>query len=328
MKKFKLSLLFGTTCFALPLMALAAPMASCAPDNTSAPVQTVEVTQPVEVSQPVIVAQPSVAVQPTQTSQIVEAQTPVRVAASQAPVQVAAAPTPTSQWNNLLSKYVAPLDANGIARFNYGALRTNAADYRVLTDYIAYLGRIDPNALSDREAIAYWANLYNVVTVDLIVQNYPLKSIKKAKTYNGSKVGGFLGPWKKVETRVNGQTVKLDAIEHEILRVRYPSPHVHYMVNCASIGCPNLKDGVWRAETLEQDREAAARAFINSPRGVRITPKGLVVSSIFNWFKDDFGGSNDRVVAHLRQFAGPELAAAIDAGAQIVGHDYDWSLNE
>ena len=157
----------------------------------------------------------------------------------------------------------------------------------------------------------------------MIVDNYPLTSIRKLKS-------GFvsIGPWDRKLVTVRGQELSLNDIEHEILRKRYPSPLIHYMVNCASIGCPNLKPGLWRAETFDADRDAAARVFINSPRGVRITRKGLVLSSIYKWFRKDFGGSKEGVLAHLRHYAGPELAAAIDGGAKIIDHDYDWSLNE
>jgi len=112
------------------------------------------------------------------------------------------------------------------------------------------------------------------------------------------------------------------------MRKKYPSPLIHYMVNCASIGCPNLKDGLWHADTLDADRQKAAEVFVASSRGVRITKKGLQVSSIYKWFQSDFGGNKDGVLKHIRQYAAPELAKAIDDGAKIRGFEYDWDLNE
>ena len=88
-----------------------------------------------------------------------------------------------------------------------------------------------------------------------------------------------------------------------------------------------MLDTAWEANTLDAARKKAATDYINSPRGVKITPKGLVVSSIFKWFKEDFGGSKANVLKHIRQHANPQLAAAIDSGATITGYDYDWSLN-
>jgi len=232
-----------------------------------------------------------------------------------------------SDWTYILQNYVSSPDNVGLTHFNYAGLKANAADNAKLGGYLKDLGTINPDTLSREEAIAYYANLYNALTIDLIVQNYPLNSIRKAKTYNGNKVSGLSGPWKKVKTSINGQTVSLDDVEHQILRVKYPSPYVHYMVNCASVGCPNLLDEAWEAETFDAARKKAAADYINSPRGVKITPKGLVVSSIFKWFDDDFGGSKETVLKHIRKHANPALAAAIDGGAKITGYDYDWSLN-
>lgn len=241
--------------------------------------------------------------------------------------QMIEAVSPHAAWTSILQKYVSAPDGVGLTHFNYGGLKANAADTAKLRGYIQSLGATNTNALSRDEAIVFYANLYNALTIDLIIQNYPLDSIRKAKTYNGEKVGGFVGPWKKVKTTINGQTVSLDAVEHQILRVKYPSPYVHYMVNCASVGCPNLLDTAWEADTYQAARKKAAYDYINSPRGVVVTPKGLKVSSIYKWFKDDFGGNKETVLKHIRQYADADLAAAIDSGAKIVDYGYDWSVN-
>jgi len=236
--------------------------------------------------------------------------------------------SPHAAWSAILQNYVSAPDAQGVTHFAYGKLNANAADTAKLRSYIKSLEATNPNNLSRNEAIALYANLYNALTIDLIIQNYPLKSIRKAKVYNGDKVGGLRGPWKKVRTSVNGQAMSLNDVEHEVLRKQFSSPYIHYMVNCASIGCPNLLNTAWEASTLESVRKKAAADFINSPRGVKMTSKGLVISSIFKWFEVDFGGSKENVLKHIRQYANPELAAAIDRGAKISGYDYDWSLNE
>jgi len=221
-----------------------------------------------------------------------------------------------------LQGYVKALDADGVARFDYAGLTANAADRQLLKDYIAYLESQNPDSMSENEALAYWANLYNAVTVDVVINKYPVTSIRKIRS------GFSIGPWKEDRVTINGVRMSLDDIEHGTMRKKYPSPLIHYMVNCASIGCPNLKDGLWKAETLDADRTAAARAFVASPRGVRLTDKGLQVSSIYKWFQSDFGGNKDGVLAHIREYAGPELAKAIDSGAKIRGFEYDWDLNE
>ncbi|MGJ8564329.1 MAG: DUF547 domain-containing protein [Alphaproteobacteria bacterium] len=235
---------------------------------------------------------------------------------------VAQAPGTAYQWDMILEKYVSAPDAIGLARFNYGALRANAADQEALKAYITDMEAVDPKTLSEAEAIAFWANLYNAVTISVVIDNYPVKSIKEIKS------GWRAGPWKKNLVTVAGENLSLDNIEHDILRKNYPSPLIHYMVNCASIGCPNLPNAPWTAENYDADRKAAARAYINSPRGVRITDKGLKISSIYKWYKEDFGGNNAGILAHLRTYADDELAAAIDGGVKIVDDGYSWSLNE
>ena len=227
-----------------------------------------------------------------------------------------------SAWDTALQGYVAAPDAQGLARFDYAGLKANPANRKLLKDYIAHLETLNPDAMSKNQALAYWANLYNAVTVDVIIDNYPVTSIRKIRS------GFSIGPWKADRVTVNGQRLSLNNIEHDIMRKKFPSPLVHYMVNCASVGCPNLKDGLWHASTLDVDSKAAAESFVNSPRGARITSKGLQVSEIYKWFESDFGGSKDGVVRHIRQYAGPELAAAIDGGAKIRGYEYDWNLNE
>ena len=227
-----------------------------------------------------------------------------------------------TRWDTALQGYVQPLDSQGVARFDYAGLTANQADRKLLKDYIAHLETKNPDTMSKNEALAYWANLYNAVTVDVIINNYPVSSIRKIRS------GFSIGPWGKSLVTVNGTAMSLNDIEHGTMRKKYPSPLIHYMVNCASIGCPNLKDGLWNPATLDADRKAAAIAFINSDRGVRITNKGLQVSSIFKWYQVDFGGSKEGLLAHIRQYARPELVKAIDNGAKIRGYEYNWDLNE
>ena len=223
-------------------------------------------------------------------------------------------------FTNILQKYVSAPDGQGLTHFNYGGLKANSADKAALDGYIKSLENTNPSSLSPNEQIAYYANLYNAVTVQVVTDNYPVTSIKKLGPLGS-------GPWKKNLLTINGKPSSLNNVEHDILRKQFPSPYVHYMVNCASVGCPNLLDTAWEARSLENERKKAAAAYINSPRGVQITPKGLKISSIFKWFKEDFGGKSG-TLQHIRKYARPELTAAIDNGAKVVDYGYDWSLNE
>lgn len=260
--------------------------------------------------------------QESQMSHSIETQTPLDSAAA--------------RWDAVLGQYVKAPDEEGggasniftdyragVALFDYAGLLANDEDRATLTDYITHLAAQTPSDMEDVDAIAYWANLYNALTVDVVLQNYPVESIRK--------IGGGLfskGPWGRKVITVEGERLSLDNIEHDILREKFPSPLIHYMVNCASIGCPNLKDGLWRAETLDADRDAAARAFINSPRGVGLQKRGLKLSSIYKWFKEDFGGSKKSVLAHIEKYAESDLADAIENGMTIGDYSYDWSLND
>ena len=230
-------------------------------------------------------------------------------------------PSPHAAFTTILNKYVSASDGQGLTHFNYGGLKANKTDKAALDNYIEGLETINPDSLSTNTAIAYYANLYNAVTVQIVTDNYPLKSIRKLGAFNS-------GPWKKDLFTINGMPASLDKVEHGILRKKFASPYIHYMVNCASVGCPNLPQAAWEADSLERLRVQAARDYINSPRGVIITSKGLKVSSIFKWFKEDFGGNEQNILKHIREHANPELVAAIDNGARITDYGYDWSLND
>ena len=222
-----------------------------------------------------------------------------------------------AEWTALLSKYVKP-GADGVNRFDYGALAASKADRAALDAYIARFAAMDLSA-SSKANFANWANLYNAVTVRYIVGKYPLKSIRD---------GYISGPWKKIKVMAGGREISLNDIEHEVLRKDYDDPRVHYAINCASFSCPNLLTKAWEAATLDAGLDKAAAEYVNNSRGVTVTPRGLVVSDIYNWFEKDFGGSKQAVIAHLLQYADPALTAQIKANPKIRKYDYDWSLND
>ncbi|MDP1555998.1 MAG: DUF547 domain-containing protein [Hyphomonas sp.] len=226
-------------------------------------------------------------------------------------------PAEHADWTRLLKKYV-KAGSDGITRIDYAGLAASEKDRAALDAYIARFAEADLSEKSDAN-FAAWANLYNAVTVRHIVERYPVKSIKD---------GYLTGPWKRVTARAGGSEVSLDAIEHRILRKTWGTPDVHYAINCASYSCPNLPHKAWEAASLRQDLDAAARAYVNHPRGVTVTSRGLNVSEIYNWFEEDFGGSKSSVIAHLLEHAEPELAAKIRALPRIVHYQYDWSLND
>lgn len=224
-------------------------------------------------------------------------------------------------WSHLLNKYIST-DADGLNRFDYRAV--TAPDRKLLADQIAYLQGVPISRYNRNEQFAYWANLYNAVTVRTILDNYPVDSIRDIND-------GFLspGPWNRKLTTVEGVQLSLNDIENRILRPIWRDPRVHYAVNCASIGCPNLQKTAFTATGIDRTLDTAASDYINSPRGVRIRTDGtLVVSSIYIWFRGDFGNGKDDVLAHLRRYAGPGLKPRLSGTSVLRRYDYDWSLNE
>jgi len=222
-------------------------------------------------------------------------------------------------WNNILSTYLSRTEDNVIL-FDYEAV-TNA-DKMALKTYINSLADLDPTRLNEKEAFAYWANLYNALTIDVVLDHYPVKSILRITS------GLRPGPWKRKLVTVNNERLSLDNIEHDILRAHFKDPRVHYAVNCASNGCPNLAETAFTGANLEEMLDTGARDYINHARGVSIDGTRVTASSIYKWFQEDFGDSKKDVIAHLKQYAEPELKAQLDTITTIKNYEYDWSLNK
>jgi Protein of unknown function, DUF547 len=230
-------------------------------------------------------------------------------------------------YRDLLAKYVTP-GPSGINRVDYAKWKKNAADLERLSAYVASLQAMTPSDMGRDQAFAFWINLYNAATLKVVLDHYPVKSIRDIQSTGTGLLDFKAGPWRTKDLSVEGVAMSLDDIENAVLRPSFKDPRVHYAINCASIGCPNLKRTPWIAKTLDADLDAAARAYINHPRGVSIGPDGGVrVSSIYRWFQQDFGSSEKGAIAHLRTYAEPGLAAKLAGKTSIAGDDYDWSLN-
>lgn len=234
---------------------------------------------------------------------------------------------PASDLTALLGRYVST-HADGVNRVAYARWRARAADMARLSAVIDAMALMRPSTMARATAFAYWANLYNAITLRVVLDRYPVQSIRDIRS-RGAPLDpqAYSGPWREKRVTVEGRRMSLDDIEHGTLRPLARDPRVHYAVNCASIGCPNLQPRAWSADTLEQDIDAAARAFVNHRRGARVVNNSLRVSSIYEWFKDDFGGNDAGVIAHLQRFAEPALRDQLASVTRIDGHDYDWALN-
>ena len=225
-------------------------------------------------------------------------------------------------WNRFLESTVSK-GKDGVGRVAYG--RVTDAQRQTLEDYIAALAATPISRYTRAEQLAYWINLYNALTVRVVLDHYPVDSILDIDISPGLFADG---PWDKTLVEIEGADVSLNDIEHRVLRPIWRDPRVHYALNCASLGCPNLQGTAFTAANAETLLTAAARAYVNHPRGARLNKGRLVVSSIYIWFQEDFGGDDAGVIGHLRRYADPELGARLARVGRIGDHAYDWALND
>lgn len=228
-------------------------------------------------------------------------------------------------FDRLLALYVKP-GSDGINRVAYG--RVSATDKVALTAYVTQLQALPISKHSRAEQRAYWINLYNAETLRLVLAYYPVASIRDIKLGGSFTARLFGGPWAAKTMKVEGVGLSLDDIEHRILRPIWRDPRTHYTVNCASLGCPNLAARAYTPARMAAMLDEGARAFINQPRGVRIAGGKATVSSIYQWFAEDFGGDEAGVLTHLRQYSAPAQKSALASVTSLQYGDYNWALNE
>ncbi|MCK5782915.1 MAG: DUF547 domain-containing protein [Desulfobacterales bacterium] len=224
-------------------------------------------------------------------------------------------------WGQFLSKYLLISESGSANLLRYAAV--SADDKRALDQYIAELAVAPLPKLNRVEQKALWINLYNALTVRTILDHYPVKSIRDIRS------GWFNpGPWDLKLVKVAGVEISLNDIEHRILRPIWLDNRVHYAVNCASLGCPNLQIEPFTAANMDRLLDKAAHDYVNSPRGVDLASGKLTLSSIYDWFPIDFGNSETSLLAHLEQFADPALAAKLKSYQGSISYQYSWDLNQ
>jgi len=228
-------------------------------------------------------------------------------------------------WGAFLKRY-AERSPDGVVRLPYA--RVAAEDRQSLAAYVATLERAPVAALHRDEQLPYWINLYNALTVKLVLDYYPVKSIRDIRLGGGIAAAFIGGPWDAKLLHIEGERVSLNDIEHRILRPIWRDPRLHYVVNCASTSCPALPIAPLTAGTTHDVMDRAARAYVNGSYGIRRQDDRIWLSSIYRWFRIDFGGTDATVLAHLARYATADLAAALARGVRIQGDFYDWSLND
>jgi len=208
-------------------------------------------------------------------------------------------------WDVLLKKNV---DEKGFVDYN-GFLN----DREQLSDYLKYLSENIPNdSWTIQEQLAYYINLYNALTVNLILENYPVESIKDIHK-----------PWDHKVIKLGENEYTLGDIEHAILR-KMNEPRIHFAINCASYSCPNLLNEAYTASKLENQLETATTSFINGNKN-EISIRNTKLSKIFKWYKKDFKVSGE---SNVIQFINQYSNVKIETDATIDYLDYNWNLNE
>jgi len=225
-----------------------------------------------------------------------------------------------SVWQELLNKYLVS-GQSGVNLFKYSEV--SKEDTKLLSDYVNSLEELDPRKLNKQEQEAYWINLYNAATVELIVIEKPKGSISEIKE---SFFSFDFGPWNIKLLKIAGQDVSLNDIEHGVLRPFWQEPRHHFAVNCASMGCPNLQKTVFTAKNMEQMLDKGTREFINHSRGASFDGKTLTLSSIFEWYGVDFGNSEEEVFEYIQEYRllGKKIP---QQSIQGIDYEYDWNLN-
>ncbi len=220
------------------------------------------------------------------------------------------------------------VDHGLLERFLKGAVINGEVDYGelkrredILDNYLESLASINSDGLKKDEQFAFFINAYNGWTIKLILDHYPgVKSIKELGSF-------FQSPWKKKICRIDGELISLDHIEHKILRPRFKDARVHFAINCASKGCPALRNRPYTGDGLDRQLTESTVSFINNRTKNYLEKNTLYVSSIFKWFKEDF---NNDILSFFNRYGDNELKQQLQVVQQPISIkylEYDWSLN-
>ena len=225
-------------------------------------------------------------------------------------------------WQTLLSRYVVESD-DGINRVAYSDFDDSSKT--LLDQYLTTLSNLQPTQLNQTQQLAYWVNLYNALTVQVVLDHPKKDSIRS--------MGPLLsfGPWDKAYLTIEGKPVSLNDIEHRILRPIWQDHRLHFVLNCASTGCPNLSRTAYTQENAEDSLAQAERTFLQHPRALAFHDKDVLqLSSLFDWYLEDFAEDERALLAYLAAQR-PDLAEALlnfpVGSSSNIDYVYDWSLN-
>lgn len=228
---------------------------------------------------------------------------------------------PHTEWQTFLTKSTG-INEEGINLVDYGNLQES--DKKLLQRYLDRMSSIPVHTFNRNEQLAFWINLYNALTVKIISEYYPVTSINDINISPGLF---SIGPWSAKTVAVNQINLSLDEIQNRIIGPIWNDPRTHYALNNGTIGAPNLSREVYQGKILAEQLNQAACTYVNSLRGIQVIDGELLASKIYEWFNEDFGGSEKSLLIHLMQFAKPELKRKLFHLQSIHNYTYNWHLN-
>jgi len=224
-----------------------------------------------------------------------------------------------SPWDHLLQKYVDDQGRVDYKRWQQGAITE-------LDQWLMSVKQVDLTMLNREGAIAFLINLYNALTIQQVLQNYPIQSIRP--TFLGIPNWlAFLRFFTRKIYILNGQSLSLNAIEHNILRKKFKEPRIHFALVCASMGCPLLRSGAYGPDSLDSQLNEDAYRFINNPDKVRYEAKEQILycSKIFKWYKADFLTDADSIADYVSRY---HAEVSLPKNTKIAYLPYSWNLNQ
>lgn len=211
-------------------------------------------------------------------------------------------------WDDLLKKHI-----SSSGKVNYEGF---VKDKDELLKYIKELQSFhkDVSSWGKNKRLAYWINIYNAVTVKLITDNYPLKSIQDL---NGGKA------WDLKLIDLGGVSYTLNVIENKIIRPKYNEPRIHFAVNCAAKSCPKIMNRAWTEDNIQRYLEKQTKSFVANTTENKISANKVELSKIFDWYKVDFGGDNTKLIEFINKYSDVK----VNEKATVTFKEYDWELN-
>ena len=229
---------------------------------------------------------------------------------------------PHDDWDHFLQRYLIVDHPSGINLVRYAAVTRD--DRAMLERYLQRLQATSVSTLNRDEQIAFWINLYNAYTVKIILDHYPVDSIRDIDISGPIRSG----PWDASLMRIEGRDLSLNDIEHRILRPIWQDSRIHFALNCASLGCPDLQSEAFRADSYQRLLERGAEQFLTHERAVDFDREILMLSSIFDWYGEDFGQDQAAILAAIARYTAPDITGRLRGFSGRIRYHYDWALNE